>query len=299
VDLAEALALRLTDALNAVLADLPALPLPALAAALRAKAGSAPSPAVADVTPTPTLKPAISDYLATSGIVLAIDSIVKELKPRLLASGTTDDEAQLVADAASLLEKSGGDVVYADALKLHFIAALNEILTKQPDDPFKAIQKVLFAASLTDDDPPTAPAVTQTPPMVEYMGKYDLQTHIDACIAKKASGSGPKSGVKFLVSDAGDYFTELSKKLKAGGGVPMTAEELKAMDAAAAKAKREKEAKEQAERDAKDAENAEKQAAMEAEGKKVSGGLHKFDASEVDIHGGAGTADDFLDAFGF
>merc|ERR1719331_3789259 len=107
------------------------------------------------------------------------------------------------------------------------------------------------------------------------------------------------SGVKFLVSDAGDYFTELSKKLKAGGGVPMTAEELKAMDAAAAKAKREKEAKAQAERDEADAINAAKQAAMEADGKKVSGGLHKFDASEVDIHGGAGTADDFLDAFGF
>ena len=79
----------------------------------------------------------------------------------------------------------------------------------------------------------------------------------------------------------------------------MTAEELKAMDAAAAKAKREKEAKEQAERDAADAINAERQKAMEADGKKVSGGLHKFDASEVDIHGGAGTADDFLDAFGF
>ena len=79
----------------------------------------------------------------------------------------------------------------------------------------------------------------------------------------------------------------------------ITAEELKAMDAAAAKAKREKAAKEEAERDAKDAENAIKQAKMEAEGKKVSGGLHKFDASEVDINGGSGTADDFMDAFGF
>ena len=63
--------------------------------------------------------------------------------------------------------------------------------------------------------------------------------------------------------------------------------------------KREKEAKEQAARDAADAENAKRQAEMEASGKKVSGGLHKFDASEVDIHGGAGTADDFMDAFGF
>ena len=38
---------------------------------------------------------------------------------------------------------------------------------------------------------------------------------------------------------------------------------------------------------------------LEASGKKVSGGLHKFDASEVDINGGSGTADDFMDAFGF
>ena len=37
----------------------------------------------------------------------------------------------------------------------------------------------------------------------------------------------------------------------------------------------------------------------EASGKKVSGGLHKFDASEVDIEGGAAIADDFMDAFGF
>ena len=50
---------------------------------------------------------------------------------------------------------------------------------------------------------------------------------------------------------------------------------------------------------AADAENAARTAAMEAEGKKVTGGLHKFDASEVDVNGGSGTADDFLDAFGF
>ena len=32
---------------------------------------------------------------------------------------------------------------------------------------------------------------------------------------------------------------------------------------------------------------------------KVSGGMHKFDSSEVDVHGGSSTADDFMDAFGF
>ena len=61
----------------------------------------------------------------------------------------------------------------------------------------------------------------------------------------------------------------------------------------------EKEAKEQAARDEADAANAVRAAEMEASGKKVTGGLHKFDASEVDIYGGEGTADDLMDAFGF
>jgi len=121
-------------------------------------------------------------------------------------------------------------------------------------------------------------------------------------VASKGKGKGPKGGVKFMLADAGDMFSELSKKMKATGAPltgMMTAEELKAADAAAAKMRREKEAKEQAARDAADAENAAKTAAMEASGKKVSGGLHKFDASEVDIDGGDATADDFMDAFGF
>merc|ERR1740124_742751 len=135
--------------------------------------------------------------------------------------------------------------------------------------------------------------------MEAYMTKFSLQSHIDACIAKKAKGSGPKSALKFMMSDASDFFTDLSKKLKANGGVPadtsMTAEQL----AADAKARREKDAKAEAERDASDAANAAATAAMEASGKKVGGGLHKFDAAEVDIDGGAATADDFMDAFGF
>ena len=212
-------------------------------------------------------------------------------------------ESYLAAQAAIAADQKGGaptgDVEYAVALRQHMTAALNQILAKQPEDPFKAMQQVLFQASLGDGTPPTVSAAAMTPAMSEYMAKFDLMTHVDDVIAKKGKGSGPMGGVKFMISDAGDVFTELSKKLKAGGGVPMTAEELKAMDAAAAKAKREKTAKEEAERDAKDAENALKQQKMEAEGKKVSGGLHKFDASEVDINGGAGTADDFMDAFGF
>ena len=74
---------------------------------------------------------------------------------------------------------------------------------------------------------------------------------------------------------------------------------LAAKDAADKMAKREKEAKAEAERDAADALNAERAAALEASGKRATGGLHKFDAAEVDVHGGNATADDFMDAFGF
>merc|ERR1719502_681418 len=137
------------------------------------------------------------------------------------------------------------------------------------------------------------------------MLEYRLQDTIDACLMKmkKRLTVGPKDGVKFLVSDAGDYMTAESKKLKAAGGVMpalgMTAEELAAKDAADKKAKREKEAKAEAEREAADALNAERAAKLESSGKKAVGGLHKFDASEVDVNGGTATADDFMDAFGF
>ena len=47
-----------------------------------------------------------------------------------------------------------------------------------------------------------------------------------------------------------------------------------------------------------EAANVEKMQALEASGKKAAGGLHKFDASEVDVHGGDATVDDFMDAFG-
>ena len=50
----------------------------------------------------------------------------------------------------------------------------------------------------------------------------------------RPKGTGPKGPFKFMMSDASDFFTDLSKKLKAMGGVPadatMTAEELAAKE---------------------------------------------------------------------
>ena len=105
-----------------------------------------------------------------------------------------------------------------------------------------------------------------------YIMKYNLEVLIDDCLfkMKKRLVVGPKDGFKFLLSDAGDFYTELSKKLKAAGydlGLGMTAEELAAKDKADAKAKREKEAKAEAERELADAENARKTQEMEASGR--------------------------------
>jgi hypothetical protein len=191
----------------------------------------------------------------------------------------------------------------ADELKKYLMGALNSVLAAKPKDPFREMQQVLFQASLSGAGPLTA-VTAVTPEVTAYEAKYGLNVSVDDCIfkMKKRLVVGPKSGFKFLLSDAGDIYTELSKKLKAAGGdlgLGMSAEELAAKDKADAKAKREKEAKAEAERDLADAENAKRAAALEASGKKATGGLHKFDASEVDVHGGNATADDFLDAFGF
>ena len=78
-----------------------------------------------------------------------------------------------------------------------------------------------------------------------------------------------------------------------------SAEELKKKDAEELKAKQAAEAKKAKEKDELDAKNVARMQELEGAGKKVSGGMHKFDSSEVDVHGGEGTADDFMDAFGF
>ena len=177
------------------------------------------------------------------------------------------------------------------------------VTAEQPKDPFKHMQQTLYLASLSGDEAKSAVMGTSAE-AAAYEAKYALEASVADCLfkLKKRLVVGPKDGFKFLLSDAGDFFTELSKKLKAAGGdlgLGMTAAELAAKDAADKKAKREKEAKAEAERDAADAENAKRAAALEASGKKTTGGLHKFDAEEVDVHGGSATADDFMDAFGF
>ena len=158
-------------------------------------------------------------------------------------------------------------------LKAHIEGALVEVLKKCPADPFKAIQQILFQASLDNADPPPAAPRPSSDEVTKFMELYNMENEIEACLfkLKKRCVTGPKDGAKFLVSDAGDFFTEKSKALKAQGGPRgvMTAEELKAADAAAAKAKREKEAKARgdAETARKEAEAARREAEV-AQGRK-------------------------------
>jgi hypothetical protein len=84
-----------------------------------------------------------------------------------------------------------------------------------------------------------------------------------------------------------------------GDAAAMSAEEFKKFEADELKAKQAAEAKKAAEKDALEAANLAKAQALEASGKKVAGGMHKFDASEVDVNGGDATADDLMEAFGF
>ena len=65
------------------------------------------------------------------------------------------------------------------------------------------------------------------------------------------------------------------------------------------KTEQEAESKKATEKARLEAINIAKARALEASGRKVAGGMHKFDASVVDVYGGDTTADDFLDAFGF
>ena len=104
---------------------------------------------------------------------------------------------------------------------------------------------------------PSPAKLEMTAEQKTFFETYRLELMMEQCTfkMKKRLTVGPKEGVKFLISDAGDFFTEESKKLKAAGGpvdMTMTAEELAAKDAADKKAKREKEAKAEAERDAAD-----------------------------------------------
>jgi tryptophanyl-tRNA synthetase len=73
---------------------------------------------------------------------------------------------------------------------------------------------------------------------------------------------------------------------------------LKEQEAAEMKKKIEENAKKAKEKEKEEDVRIARMQELEASGIKVAGGMHKFDASEVDVHGGNATADDFLDAFG-
>merc|ERR1719238_1512878 len=126
-------------------------------------------------------------------------------------------------------------------------------------------------------------------------GKAELQEYMNALLPTLNAALNTLAKTK-----PADPVASLAALLSAGGGggaAPkaekiagaMTAEELAKKDKEELEAKK----KAEAEKDAVEAANIAKMNELEASGKKVSGGMHKFDSSEVDVNGGNATADDF------
>jgi len=140
-------------------------------------------------------------------------------------------------------------------------------------------------------------------------GKAALQAYMDGFVPAlnaalntiaKERPDDPLAALASILGGAGKEGTSKPSTAKAADELPeFDPVKAKAEEAAEMKKKQEAEAKKAAEKAALDEENLKRSQDLEASGKKVSGGMHKFDASEVDVHGGSGTADDFLDAFGF
>jgi len=116
-----------------------------------------------------------------------------------------------------------------------------------------------------------------------------LNTALDS-LAKMPQEERPADAIAALIAALGE----------AKGSAPSAAGAEPAFDEAAdLKKKQEDLARKAAEAAAAEEARVKKALELEASGKKAAGGLHKFDASEVDVHGGDATADDFMDAFGF
>ena len=164
--------------------------------------------------------------------------------------------------------------------------------------------------------PKKGPAPAQYKPTAAQVaemdgGKAELQKYMDGLLPtlNAALNSIAKTKPEMPVA----ALAELLAKAAGGAGgaaaaadvcdaaVPgaMTAAELKKKDAEELKEKQAAEAKKQKEKDELEAKNIARMNELEGAGKKVSGGMHKFDSSEVDVNGGTATADDFMDAFGF
>jgi len=153
---------------------------------------------------------------------------------------------------------------------------------------------------------PTAEQVKELQEECEEEGKAELQEYMNGIVPAinaalnmiaKDRPDDPLAALASLLGVAG----------KGGGRGAFPAPVEPEFDLTKAKAEEAEELKIRQEKERKKAEEAGKaeeeriarMKELEGQGKKVSGGIHKFDASEVDVHGGTATADDFMDAFGF
>jgi hypothetical protein len=197
------------------------------------------------------------------------------------------------AQAGGDTGKAGGPEV--DAAKMAKVADLAETAVKamQPKpkrtSSFERVRRALGVSGKKSSDD----VVEDSTPDAE--GKsVELS---DSERAKRAEKNAKKRAKQRLKSAAEKA---LAKERAQGAEVTtMSAEELAKKDAEELAAKQKKAAESAAAKEALEQKNVEREAALAKSGKRAAGGMHKFDAEEVDVHGGTATADDFLDAFGF
>ena len=160
---------------------------------------------------------------------------------------------------------------------------------------------------------PSPPQFVPTPEQIAEMdeGKTELAAYLKQVMPtlnaalntiSKTRPENPLQALAALLSGAPPPPPNAAPKAAAAPSAPsepaFDLKALKEQEAAEMKKKIEENALKAKQKEKEEDERIAKMQALEAQGVKVAGGMHKFDASEVDVHGGNATADDFLDAFG-
>ncbi len=158
-----------------------------------------------------------------------------------------------------------------DTFSPQLTAALNEIAKRQPEEPLQELAKLISAAGsgavdVTDAAPAPPPKKDDEP---------TADTHVELGGLTPANAPAVEAAIKGtpgVISCVVDVEGKVAKVVGAPG-YPTGAQLVEAVQKGVK--------------------------GVSAKEKQLSGGKHKFDPSEVDVHGGNATADDFMDAFGF
>ena len=116
------------------------------------------------------------------------------------------------------------EIQYADALKAHIARRSTRSSGRSPTTRSRRCKRALPGA-LGDGMPPPIAAMRssgcrQTRREGVRASELDLQTHIEAVVALKAQGVTAGERRKFMISDAGDYFTICRRSSRRAAGRP-------------------------------------------------------------------------------